>query len=114
MGGEISDRKSFKGTTANDRTQCGKVFSQRAEYAEPILAVIDFETLEGGEAAVRSDEGSGNIAHSPTVGCGAAHVLIGGERLHHGCGHFALDGFEGHCLRAHRTAPAGSATSRFK
>ena len=94
MGGEIGDGKRFKGGGADDGLEGGAVFSECSEDAEPVLAVVDFEALEGGETAVGGDEGGGDRGHGASVGGGGAHLLAGSEREQDGGGHFALEGFK--------------------
>ena len=90
MRGEIGDGQLLKGACAEDGAEGGEVLSQRAEYAEPILAVVDLEAFEGGEAAVGGDEGRGEVGSGAAIGGAGAHLLIGGKGLHDGGGHLAL------------------------
>src|SRR5664279_1372800 len=50
---QIRDRQLLKLTIPDDQAQSFKILSQRCQYPEPVLLVIDLQTLERGEAIVR-------------------------------------------------------------
>src|SRR5450631_1325151 len=60
MCGEISNRQALKRAGTNDREECGKVLEQGSENAKPILAVVDFEAIKGGQATVWCNERVGD------------------------------------------------------
>ena len=91
MLGEIRDAERFKTALSDQSAQRGKILSQCAEHAIPILPVVDFEALESREARVGRDERCRNVGHRAPVGRGRAHVVVFRERLHHGGGHLALE-----------------------
>ncbi len=106
MGGQIGDGQRLEGACADYGLECQKVLGERAEDAEPVLAVVDLQPLEGGEAAVRGDERLGHGGHGAAVGGGGAHLFVRREGKHDGGGHLALKLGQAHGQGTHFAASA--------
>ncbi len=61
MGFEIGDREPIEPSLAEHGAQAAKVFLERAEDAPPVLLIVDFQPLEGGEPVVALDEAAGDF-----------------------------------------------------
>src|SRR5882762_5707684 len=100
MRGEISVHQCFETLGADDCAQARKVFMKGRLQAKPVLAVVDFEPLEGGEAAVGTDELAGNRLHRAAIpaasGVVRLHLFFRRERLHDGRAHLSLKLLQAH------------------
>ncbi len=63
MGFEVGAHEGLKSAAAYDGLEAWEVLFEGGEESEPVLTVVDFETLEGGEAIVGADEGGGLVGY---------------------------------------------------
>jgi len=59
--GEVVAHDALKAARADDGLEAGEVLLKAGVEAEPVLAVVDFEALEGAEAVVGADDGFGFV-----------------------------------------------------
>src|SRR5262249_41942057 len=81
---------------AENGAKAGKVFLHGSEDAPPVLAIVEFEAFERGEAVVGLDEARRVTAHVAHAGNATLHVVAGCERSHDRASHLLLDGGELH------------------
>src|ERR1700685_508006 len=86
--------------------QAGKIFGEGGQHAEPVLAIVNFQALEGSEAVVRLDDLICHGAHRAAIGRDGAHTFSARQRSHDGASHVALETEEFH------TAVASDALAR--
>ena len=89
---------------AKNGAQAGKILAERGEHAKPILAIVNFEAFERGEAVVRLDEARSVTLHRAAIWSAALHAFGGGERLHHRASHGALKLHQLHTASARAVA----------
>src|SRR6185369_13302211 len=67
---------------ANELDQGGKVGVERFEESEPILAVVNFKSLEGREFRIRGDD-TVDLGQRAAVFARNAHVIVRRKWTHH-------------------------------
>ena len=82
------------------RAQPGKIVGERAQDAEPVLPIVDFEALERSQAVVRFDEGACFGPHGAAGGRHVAHTLAAREWGHSRASHAALQREQFHTAAA--------------
>ena len=82
MSGQIFLGEFIEFQSAEDRTQAGEIIVKRIDQAKPILAVVDFDAFEAGEAVVGFDEFGGDLAHVAVVGPFSLHAPLMRKRAH--------------------------------
>src|ERR1700733_4559798 len=80
--GDIGSRQAMKGLLAEYGAQPREVVIERIQSAIPIASAVDFQALQGSEAAVRRDEFSGFDFHWPPVLRFQGYSIGTRERLH--------------------------------
>jgi len=105
--GEVVLGEPIKTTITENRAQAGEIVGEGVEDAEPVLAIVDFEALEGGEAVVGLDDFAGDVGERPAIWSNATHALGGREGSHNRIGDVTLESGEIH------TAAAREALARY-
>ena len=81
---EVVLGEGVEAAIAEDGAETGKIVGKGVENAEPVLAIVDFEALEGSEAIIGLDDSLGDGGHFFAAGSDAAHAVGGRERGHDG------------------------------
>src|SRR6202041_2452858 len=87
---KIRFRHAIEAASTEHTAKAGKILGKAKKYSKPILAVIDFQTLEGSKEIVRLDNFRSDRAHRTSVGRHGTHVLGRRQRRHHRARHAAL------------------------
>src|SRR5580700_385697 len=113
---EVAQRERLRGTfcqvgahqrvefgSADNGLEAGEILFEAGVETEPVLPVVNFEALEGGEAVVGANDRVGFSEVGGAIAPAARHGFRAGERMHDGGGHAALDLFEAGGQRGRRT-----------
>jgi hypothetical protein len=90
VGFEVGDGEAVEAARAEGGGEGGEIVVEAVEEAEPILAIVDLDALEGGETVVGFDDGVGEVGGGVAVREGFLHAPARGEAAHHGGGEEAL------------------------
>ena len=91
---------------AQHGAQAGKIFGERGKHAEPVLAIVNFQALEGSQAVVGLDDLIGHSAHRAAIGRDGAHAFGARQRSHDRTSHATLQ------VEKFHTAVASEALAR--
>lgn len=92
---EVGDEEPVKAGLAEEGAEAGVILIEAVEEAEPVLAVVDFEPFEGGEAVVGLDEILDERGGIGSPWLAGAHAVGFGQRGHDHAGDLALEGGQG-------------------
>src|ERR1700693_4450657 len=88
------------------RAHTRKILGKCGEHAEPVLTIVNFQTIEGSQSVVGLDDLRRHGTHRASIGRERAHAFGARKRRHDGASHAALQVKEFH------TAVASEALAR--
>src|ERR1700727_1658283 len=91
---EIGAHKGLKSAAANNRLESRKVFLEGGKQTEPVLPVINLQSLERSKPVIGTNERVGFISDRGTRLVALTHLFAASERAHNGSSHTPLKTIE--------------------